>query len=474
MNRHQTITINAGAKLVGLTLAAAMTVALGCSDSGGGSTGAAGKGGGTGTAGTTGSAGSTAGTGGSTAGTGGSAAGTGGSAAGTGGSAAGTGGSVGGSTAGTGGSTTGGTGGSSVGGTGGLPANLPPTLTVPAGATLKLRLHATGDQVYTCTASAAGGTGGSGAGGTGGSGATTYAFVLKQPDAKLYDESNTQVGTHGVGPNWTSTVDGSVVNGARAYQENSPLSDAIPWLLLRATSNTGTGVFSDVTYVIRANTTGGKAPASGCDATTAGMDTRVGYTADYYFFNGGGPGAAWMTPPANLPAAIAVPSGATLKLHDHAIGVQVYTCTASAAGGAGGGGGAGGAGGSGATTYSWVLKQPDALLYDSSFAQVGTHGAGPNWTSTVDASVVNAARLAQAPSTVTGAIAWLLLQTSSTTGTGVFSDITYVQRLNTAGGPAPATGCDATTTATEVRIPYSADYYFFTGGTTTSDGGTNG
>ena len=189
-------------------------------------------------------------------------------------------------------------------------------------------------------------------------------------------QSNTQVGTHGVGPNWTSTVDGSVVNGAKAYQENSPLSDAIPWLLLRATSNTGTGVFSDVTYVIRANTTGGKAPATGCDATTAGTDTRVGYTADYYFYNGGGPGTAWMTPPANLPAAIAVPSGATLKLHDHAIGVQVYTCTASAAGGAGGGGGAGGAGGSGATTYSWVLKQPDAVLYDSSFAQVGTHGAG--------------------------------------------------------------------------------------------------
>ena len=333
-------------------------------------------------------------------------------------------------------------------------------------------MHATGDQVYTCTASAAGGTGGTGAGGTGGSGATTYSWVLKQPDAKLYDQSNTQVGTHGAGPNWTSTVDASVVIGARAYQENSPLSDAIPWLLLRATSNTGTGVFSDVTYVIRANTTGGKAPATGCDATAAAAatETRVGYTADYYFFNGGGPGTAWLTPPASLPTAIAVPSGATVKLHDHAIGVQVYTCTASAAGGAGGAGGTGGAGGGGATTYSRVLKQPDAVLYDSSFATVGTHGAGPNWTSTVDASVVIAARIAQAASTANGAIAWLLLQTSSTTGTGVFSDITYVQRLNTAGGPAPATGGDATTAATEVRIPYSADYYFFTGGPT--DGGT--
>ena len=95
--------------------------------------------------------------------------------------------------------------------------------------------------------------------------------------------------------------------------------------------------------------------------------------------------------------------------------MQVYTCTASAAGGAGGGGGAGGAGGSGATTYSWVLKQPDAVLYDSSFAQVGTHGLGPNWTST-DGSVVNGAKIAGANSTMTGAIQWLLLQASSTYG----------------------------------------------------------
>jgi hypothetical protein len=119
-----------------------------------------------------------------------------------------------------------------------------------------------------------------------------------------------------------------------------------------------------------------------------------------------------------------------------------------------------------------VLKQPDAVLYDASFAQAGTHGLGPNWTST-DGSVVNGAKVAGVNSTTAGAIQWLLLMATSNTGTGVFSNITYVQRLNTAGGPAPATGCDAATTA-DVRIPYSADYYFFTGGTTNADGGTNG
>ena len=44
----------------------------------------------------------------------------------------------------------------------------------------------------------------------------------------------------------------------------------------------------------------------------------------------------------------------------------------------------------------------------------------------------------------------------------MLSDVSYVQRLNTAGGKAPATGCDATTVGTETRAGYTADYYFFT------------
>ena len=44
---------------------------------------------------------------------------------------------------------------------------------------------------------------------------------------------------------------------------------------------------------------------------------------------------------------------------------------------------------------------------------------------------------------------------------GEFSDIAVVQRLNTAGGKAPTTGCDATTVDTQTRVPYSADYYFY-------------
>ena len=162
-----------------------------------------------------------------------------------------------------------------------------------------------------------------------------------------------------------------------------------------------------------------------------------------------------------LPPALAVPAGATLAIHDQGAGVQIYTCTPS--------GGAGGAAGSGADagaiSYSWVLKGPDAKLYDATGAQVGTHGIGPAWTSS-DGSVVNGTKVEQvnAPATAPGAIPWLLLRASSTTGTGVFSNVTYVQRLNTSGGVAPATGCGASTSGTDTSVAYTADYYFYTGG----------
>ncbi|HSY39357.1 MAG TPA: DUF3455 domain-containing protein [Polyangia bacterium] len=445
-------------------MAATLLFAVGCGSTGGGaatggSGGAAGSGeGGKASGGSGGTATGGNGTGGATGGT---AGGTAGVAGGTGGvaGAAGTGG-----LAGSAGGSAGGGAGGVAGGTGSV--TIPPALAVPAGGTLALQYHGSGVQIYTCTPSGgAGGAAGSGAD----AGAISYSWILKGPDAKLYDSSGTQVGTHGIGPEWTSS-DGSIVNGTKVEQVNATAAGAIPWLLLRASSTSGTGVFSNVTYVQRLNTNGGAAPATGCSASTSGMDTSVSYTADYDFYTGGGV-AAWLTPPPNLPTAIAVPSGSTLTIHDHGVGAQIYTCTAS--------GGAGGAGGSsadaGAISYSWVLKGPNAILSDETFAQVGTHGVGPTWTSS-DGSMISGTKLAQANSTASGAIPipWLLLKATSTGSAGVFANITYVQRLNTAGGVAPASGCGAATVSTDASVAYSADYYFFTGGSGAGGAGGNG
>jgi hypothetical protein len=441
---------------------AMLLLAVGCgsgtpSGTATGGSGGTGKGGSSGTGGAPGTGGATGGAPGTGGATGGAGAGTGGAA---GGAGAGTGGAAGAGTGGTAGAGTGGAAGSAgaggaggaTGGTGGAPV-VPPALAVPAGATLAIHDHGVGTQIYTCTAS-----GGADAGAD--AGAVSYAWVLKAPDAKLYDANGTQVGTHGMGPEWTSS-DGSVVNG-KSVQSSTQDTTAIPWLLLRSTSTTGTGVFANVTYVQRLNTVGGLAPATGCGATTASTETSVDYSADYYFYTGGG-AAAWLTPPGGIPAALAPPAGTTLAIHDHGIGTQVYTCTAS--------GGADAGGDAGAVTYSWVLKGPNAILYDATFANVGTHGVGPEWTST-DGSVINGAKQAQANAPVTTAIPWLLLKATPSGSAGVFSDVTYVQRLDTAGGVAPATGCGAGTVGTETSVAYSADYYFFTG--SASDGGTHG
>jgi hypothetical protein len=152
--------------------------------------------------------------------------------------------------------------------------------------------------------------------------------------------------------------------------------------------------------------------------------------------------------PPKVPAALAVPAGAKLVARFHATGAQVYACTS--------------AGGQ----FSWVLARPDATLADASGAVTGTHGAGPSWKSK-DGSAVVGKKLAQAAAPDAGAVPWLLLGATSTTGSGQFTGVTFVQRVATKGGIAPATGCDATHAGTEVRANYSADYYFFTGGVET-------
>jgi hypothetical protein len=106
------------------------------------------------------------------------------------------------------------------------------------------------------------------------------------------------------------------------------------------------------------------------------------------------------------------------------------------------------------------------------FAPVARHGAGPSRTST-DGSVVEAHEIARADASRSDAIPWLLVEELSTTGAGAFSEVASVQRINTWGGVAPTTGCDANAVDTLVRVPYSADYYFYVS-INQPDGGVGG
>jgi len=160
---------------------------------------------------------------------------------------------------------------------------------------------------------------------------------------------------------------------------------------------------------------------------------------------------AWLAAPAT-PPAIAAPPGATVTAHFKATGAQVYRCGPAAAGATGA-----------PTAYAWALQAPEAKLLDADGVEVGSHAAGPTWKSSKDGSSVAAAKVAQADATAPGAIPWLLLRTSSTTPGGVFSPVTFIQRVNTSGGQAPASGCDAAAAAASAtaRVDYTADYIFF-------------
>jgi Protein of unknown function (DUF3455) len=67
----------------------------------------------------------------------------------------------------------------------------------------------------------------------------------------------------------------------------------------------------------------------------------------------------------------------------------------------------------------------------------------------------------RAPSPDTDSIPWLLITVVSHSQEGVLARVTSVQRVNTKGGKASVSGCDAAHVGREERIPYSADYRFF-------------
>ena len=78
-----------------------------------------------------------------------------------------------------------------------------------------------------------------------------------------------------------------------------------------------------------------------------------------------------------------------------------------------------------------------------------------------DGSKILGAVKERADAPTADAIPWLLLSAKSVGPEGSFSKVSSIQRVNTAGGVAPKTGCSQATAATPARIDYTADYYFF-------------
>jgi hypothetical protein len=139
------------------------------------------------------------------------------------------------------------------------------------------------------------------------------------------------------------------------------------------------------------------------------------------------------------PVALQPPKEQVLRLHLIGKGKQIYICQT--------------AGGQGA----WKLKAPNAKLFSESGDIVGRHYGGPTWEAN-DHSRITGKVIASIPSPDDDAIPWLLLTVVSHEGTGVFSQVQSIQRLDTKGGAAPAKNCNA---GDQTDVPYQANYYFW-------------
>jgi hypothetical protein len=131
-----------------------------------------------------------------------------------------------------------------------------------------LQVHATGSQIYICQPGAD----------------QKLAWVLKAPDAELFDSQGKNIGHHGAGPSW-KFKDGSEVTGKMVAKHDAPDTTAIPWLLVAVATNNASGTLANATFIQRVHTKDGQPPAaSTCDESKRGTESKSAYSADYYFY----------------------------------------------------------------------------------------------------------------------------------------------------------------------------------------------
>jgi hypothetical protein len=141
-----------------------------------------------------------------------------------------------------------------------------------------------------------------------------------------------------------------------------------------------------------------------------------------------------------IPDILYAPAGNVLLLRAYGIGVQKYTCP----------------------VYATSAAVPHATLRATDKDEgdlVAIHFGGPTWQA-LDGSLVvgDAANAKHFPAPDPNGVDWLLLPAKSTSGNGLFSRVTYIQRLYTNGGKPPAS-CNLN--QTQVLVDYSAQYLFY-------------
>jgi len=147
---------------------------------------------------------------------------------------------------------------------------------------------------------------------------------------------------------------------------------------------------------------------------------------------------------ASLPEAVRVPAGHSQRMAATGVGEITYECREKAAS---------------AGQFEWAFVGPVATLNGGDKRAVGKYYAGPTWEHN-DGSKVTGKQVAMAPA-APGSIPLQLVKTDPAMGSGAMTGVTYIQRLNTKGGVAPSTTCDASSKGQRRQVAYEADYVFY-------------
>lgn len=146
-----------------------------------------------------------------------------------------------------------------------------------------------------------------------------------------------------------------------------------------------------------------------------------------------------------LPAAVQVPAGQKVYMETVGVGEITYQCRAKK---------------DAANQFEWVFAGPDAKLLDRAGKQVGKYYGPPATWEAMDGSKVTATQLAVSPGG-TGNIPMQLVKANPAMGKGAMDGVTYIQRVATKGGVAPASACGAGNVGAKEIVKYQADYIFW-------------
>ena len=151
---------------------------------------------------------------------------------------------------------------------------------------------------------------------------------------------------------------------------------------------------------------------------------------------------------ATLAPAVQVPAGNMVALETVGVGEITYECRDKK---------------DMAGQYEWVFVGPDAALNDRSGKKIGKYFGPPATWESMDGSKITGAQVAVSPAGA-GNIPTQLVKANPAMGAGAMMGMTYIQRVATQGGTAPAMACDADSKGKKEIVKYKADYIFYKAG----------